>query len=131
MQSILENAKPARKCVFFLAKTELIELNIYCIGRKYLLPKMRSAHRQKDQWMLLRHKSSIIKTNFKSCIHCFEILSNDKDMKWNNHISKILDNTNNHILISTNLDILYSKQYCWGCAQSIDRKINESSEGRK
>ena len=46
--------------LIFLTKTELIKLNIYCIGSKYLLPKMRSAHWQKDQWRLLRHKS---KTN--------------------------------------------------------------------
>ena len=47
MRDILKNAKPTRKCVFFLPKkTELIELNIYCIGRQYLLLKMRSAFEQ-------------------------------------------------------------------------------------
>ena len=60
MRDILKNAKPTRKCVFFLPKkTELIELNIYCIGRQYLLLKMRSAFEQNDQRILLKTEESL------------------------------------------------------------------------
>ena len=60
MRDILKNAKPTRKFVFFLPKkTELIELNIYCIGRQYLLLKMRSAFEQNDQRTLLKTEENL------------------------------------------------------------------------